>query len=102
MERRVEAASPAAVRAAGEVIAHDMRSNAPRRTGRLAAGISVEVESFGDGATAKISSDVPYDRFVQRGTVYMEPQAYGEEAARSGEDAVVDVMARVYRAALPR
>jgi HK97 gp10 family phage protein len=100
VQTQVKYATPFAVRAAGEVVRRDMASRAPRRTGRLASSIGVDVSTFGDGATARVGADVPYDRFVQKGTVYMEPQAYGEDAAESSEGSVVAAMIAVYRAAI--
>ena len=88
-ERRVELASPVAVKAGADIVADQMRRLAPQLTGRLVARISADVATFGEGATARIGSDVPYDPFVQRGTVYVEPQAYGEEAAGQGAAACI-------------
>ena len=96
----IELASPEAVGRAGEVVASRMRSTAPRRTGALAAAISVDTTSLGEGASARVGSDVPYDRFVQKGTVYMGAQPYGEDAASSSESGVVAAMIAVYRAAV--
>jgi len=102
IETRMELASPVAVAKAADVLARQMRSSAPVRTGKLRAAISTSVTSMGDGATARTGSNVPYDPFVQKGTVYMEPQPYGEEAAHHGAAEIVAVMAAVYKAALPR
>lgn len=99
---KVEVISPLAVKAGAEVTARLMRDRAPRLTGRLISRIKVTVENTRDGAVARVGSDVPYDPFVQKGTVYMEPQAYGEEAAREGEADIVHAIATVYKAALPR
>lgn len=97
---RAEAASPAAVKAAGEIIQRAMSSRAPRATGRLASSISMDVSSSGDGATAKVGAGEDYDRFVQFGTRYMAPQAYGEEAADDSTASVAAAMAAVYKAAI--
>jgi HK97 gp10 family phage protein len=97
---KFEAASPIAARAGASIIQREMVARAPVRTGRLRNSIATDVTSTGEGATARVGADVPYDRFVQLGTVYMEPQAYGEEAAVSGTAAVVGVIAAVYKAVL--
>jgi HK97 gp10 family phage protein len=91
----VTAAAPGASRAGGEVVAHNMASRAPRATGRLASSISVDVS----GDTARVGANVPYDRFVQRGTTYMSPQPYGEQAA-SETSGVITAIAAVLKAAI--
>lgn len=101
LERRVVVASPFAVKAGADVIENMMHRLAPSLTGRLRARISTSITSAGEGVTARIGSDVPYDPFVQKGTVYMEPQAYGEESAQQGAAAVVAAVAAVYKQALP-
>lgn len=95
----IETAAPTATKAGGEVIARSMTSRAPRRTGALASSIRVDVSSSIGGALAKVGTEVPYDRFVQRGTVYMAPQAYGEDAANDTAG-VAAAMAAVYKAAI--
>lgn len=99
-ELQIRTASPTAVRAAGEALQRAMSARAPRRTGALASSIGLDVTSSLDGAVARIGADVSYDRFVQRGTRYMEPQAYGEEAADSTTGEIVAAMAAVYKAAI--
>ena len=74
---RVDAMAPAASKAGGEVVAHNMHP--PRDTGKLAAGIGVT----SDGDTAHVGSSAPYDRFVQYGTTNMAAQPYGAAAASS-------------------
>jgi HK97 gp10 family phage protein len=96
----IELAAPKATQAGGEIVARDMASRAPRNTGRLASGIRVDVSSLGDGAIAKVGSDAPYDRFVQKGTVFMAAQAYGEDAADSTSSAIVAAMAAIFKAAI--
>lgn len=100
IEIQVEAASPSAVKAGGEVLASAMRSRAPRRTGALASSIGISVSSLGEGATAKVGADVDYDRFVQGGTINMASQAYGEEAGDSASSGIAAAMAAIYRAAI--
>lgn len=97
---KFEAASPLAARAGGGIIQRQMVAIAPRRTGQLAASISTDVASSGEGAIARTGSDVSYDRFVQHGTIYMEAQPYGEDASDDVTVAVVAAMAAVYRAAI--
>ena len=94
----VKLASKPATATGGQVVANAMRLRAPRRTGRLAASITVRP---GQNDEVLVGSTVPYDRFVQLGTRYMEPQAYGEEAADSASTAVAGAMAAIYKAALP-
>jgi HK97 gp10 family phage protein len=100
LELQIEAASPAAAGEAGKVVAGNMSGRAPRRTGYLASQVGVEVQSTGEGATALVGSDAPYDRFVQKGTVNMSAQPYGEDAASASAAGVVAAMTAVYRAAL--
>jgi len=91
-----EAATPVATQAGGQIVAAAMRAQAPKRTGRLAASIGVRR----DGDDAIVGADVAYDRFVQKGTRFMEPQPYGEQAADETVNAVLAGMAAVFRAAL--
>jgi HK97 gp10 family phage protein len=100
VEAQITSSTPIAVKAGGEVVQRAMISRAPRRTGALAGAIGVDVSTFGEGATAKVGSDVPYDRFVQKGTVYMSAQPYGEDAGDSSEAGVTAAMLAVYRAAV--
>jgi HK97 gp10 family phage protein len=97
----IEAASPAATRAGAEIVARAMISRAPRDTGRLASSIRVvETSSFGDGATSKVGSDVPYARFVEFGTTFMAAQPFEEEAGNESTAALVTAMASIYKAAI--
>lgn len=97
---QVEAASPTAVRAGGEVVQRAMVARAPRDTGALAIGISVDVVSLGEGATAHVGSSASYDRYVQRGTRHMSAQPYGQDAADASHGGVATAMASVYKAAV--
>lgn len=90
------AASPAASRAGGEVLARAMMAKAPRNTGRMASGITVSIE----GATAKVGSDVPYARFVEFGTRYMGAQPFEQGAADETTGGIVSAIAAVLRAAI--
>lgn len=94
------AASPKAAEEGGKVVAQKMAERAPRDTGELVARIETEADSLGQGATAKVGSTAPYDRFVQKGTRNMGAQPYGEDAARAAAPGVVAAMAKVYKAAL--
>lgn len=98
-ERRkvqMKVATPFASRAGGEVVALAERARAPKDTGRLAASIVLVM----DGDKARVGATVPYDRFVQFGTRYMEAQPYGEEAAEGSTSPVVAAMAAIYKVAL--
>jgi HK97 gp10 family phage protein len=93
---RAKLASPLAAKAGGAIVAVAQRARAPKRTGRLAAQVTVQMEE----EVAHVGSTVPYDRFVQSGTRYMDAQPYAEEAARAASPAVAKAMAAVYRIAL--
>ena len=97
---QVEMAAGPATEAGGLVVAREMVSRAPRDTGRLVSLISTEEDSFGGGATTKVGSDAPYDRFVQRGTRYMAAQPYGEQAALAAIPGVVSSMTGIFKAAV--
>lgn len=97
---QIEAAAGPAVEASGKVVAVQMAARAPRLTGHLASQIGIDTTTLGDGATAKVGSEVPYDRFVQRGTVYMGAQPYGTDAADASIPGVVAVQTAVYKAAV--
>jgi HK97 gp10 family phage protein len=91
-----KAATPVATQAAGQIVAAKMRANVPKRTGRLAASIGVRR----DGDDAIVGADVAYDRFVQKGTRYMDAQPYAEEASDETRGAVEALMAAVFKATL--
>ncbi len=96
IQLEAEAAKPVASMSGAEVVASVMRAQAPRRTGRLASSIRVQR----DGDDAVVGAEVAYDRFVQKGTRYMAPQPYGEEAADETHDAIAAAMAAVFKAVL--
>jgi HK97 gp10 family phage protein len=101
VKAEIELAAPEATKAGGEIVARAMVASAPRDTGRLASSIRVvETSSFGDGATSKVGSDVPYARFVEFGTVFMAAQPFAEDAGDSSTSALVTAMASIYRAAI--
>jgi HK97 gp10 family phage protein len=96
IQLEAKAATPVATQAAGQIVAAAMKAQAPRDTGRLAASIAVRR----DGDDAIVGADVAYDRFVQKGTRYMEAQPYAEEASGETSDAVTAAIAAVFRVAL--
>lgn len=96
VELEIRAAAPEASRAGGEVLARAMIARAPRDTGRLAS--SIGVDSSGD--TARVGADVPYDRFVQKGTRYMAAQAYGVEAGNETTGGIVAAIASVLKSVI--
>lgn len=97
---QVEAAAAPASQAGGEVVQREMISRAPRDTGRLVALLGTEVDSFGSGATTKVGSDAPYDRFVQSGTRHMSAQPYGEQAGVAAIPGIVVSMTGIFKAAV--
>jgi HK97 gp10 family phage protein len=96
----VEAASPSAVKAGGEILANTMAAGMPRHTGRMASSVSVNVESMGDGAKAQVGPDVSYARFPNFGTVYLTAQHFMEDAGEAADSPIVTAMASIYRAAI--
>lgn len=96
IEAELRAASGPAARAGGEVLARAMVARAPRDTGRLAS--SIRVDSSGD--TARVGADVPYDRFVQKGTRFMAAQAYGVEAGNETTGGIVAAIASVLKSVI--
>jgi HK97 gp10 family phage protein len=92
----VEAASATATQAGGHVVAAVMRAQAPKDTGRLAASIQVRR----DGDDAIVGADVPYDRFVQKGTIYMDAQPYAEQAGEKASSAAMAAVAAVFKAVM--
>ena len=97
---QAEAAAVPATKAGGEIVARQMIARAPRDTGRLVSMISTDEESFGKGATTKVGSEAPYDRFVQRGTIYMRAQPYGEEAAAASIPGIIASMTGIFKTAV--
>jgi len=93
------AAGPAAS-SGGETVQREMASRAPKDTGNLVSLLAVEEDSLGSGATAKVGSSAPYDRFVQSGTRYMSAQRYGEQSAVAAAPGVVVSMAAIFKAAV--
>ncbi len=91
-----EAAKAAAALAGGKIVQVAMVADAPKDTGRLASSIQVRR----DGDDAIVGASIAYDRFVQRGTRYMQAQPYGEQAAEQVHQAVAAVMAAVFKAVL--
>jgi HK97 gp10 family phage protein len=79
--------------AGAQVIATDMRTRAPIDTGALRNSITVSAEGEG----AKASAAVPYARFVQFGTRYMEAQPFISDEV---ESPVLSVMTKVFQGLL--
>lgn len=99
LERRkiqAEIAESIAAKAGGEIVAADMRARMPKDTGRMAASVVVEV----DGDTAHTGPTVPYARFPNFGTRYMEGQRFMEEAAEDTDTGVVAAMAAIFKIAM--
>jgi HK97 gp10 family phage protein len=97
---QAEVAAGPATQAGGQVVVRQMVARAPRDTGRLVSLISTDEDSFGEGATTKVGSEAPYDRFVQRGTVYMRAQPYGEQAAAASVPGIIAAMTSIFKAAV--
>ncbi len=91
-----EAAKAPATLASAEIVKAAMVADAPKDTGRLASSIQIRR----DGDDAIVAADVPYDRFVQRGTRYMRAQPYAKEAEEQTHAEVEAVMAAVFKVAL--
>ena len=88
-----EVGEKVAEQAGAGVVAADMRNRAPVDTGALRN--SIAVSSAGEGA--QVSVMVPYARFVQFGTRYMEAQPFISDEV---ESPVLDVMTRVFQGIL--
>jgi hypothetical protein len=61
------------IRRAADEIAADAAQLTSRRTGRMAS--SYRVERDDDPASAFVTNDTPYARFVEYGTKYMQAEA---------------------------
>ncbi|MGH7206839.1 MAG: HK97-gp10 family putative phage morphogenesis protein, partial [Nitrospiraceae bacterium] len=92
----MEAAAPAASKAAGEVLARTMISRAPRATGATASSIRVDT----DGETAHVGPTMAYARFPEFGTVFISGQHYMTQAADDSQGAIVASIAAILKAAL--
>ena len=97
---QAEAAAVPATKAGGEIVARQMIARAPRDTGRLVSLIGTDESSLGDGATTRVGSSAPYDRFVQGGTVHMRAQPYGEEAAVASIPGIIAAMTGIFKTAV--
>jgi len=97
---QAEAAAGPATKTSGEIVARQMIARAPRLTGRLVSLITTDESALGEGATTKVGSDAPYDRFVQRGTVYMNAQPYGEQAAAASVPGIIAAMTSIFKTAV--
>lgn len=97
---QAEVAAGPATKAGGEIVQRQMIARAPRDTGRLVSLITTDESALGQGATTKVGSDAPYDRFVQRGTVHMRAQPYGEQAAAASIPGIIAAMTSIFKAAV--
>ena len=97
---QAEAAAGPATKAGGEIVQRQMIARAPRDTGRLISLITTDESALGQGATTKVGSDAPYDRFVQQGTVHMRAQPYGEQAATASIPGIIASMTGIFKAAV--
>jgi len=92
-EGEAEVGEQIAERAGAQVVANDMRQRAPVDTGALRN--SIKVSSAEEGA--KVTAAVPYARFVQFGTRYMEAQPFISDEVGSP---VLSVMTKVFQGIL--
>jgi hypothetical protein len=97
---QAEAAAGPAAEAGGRVVQAQMASRAPRDTGTLVRLIDIDDSSVGSGATARVGSSAPYDRFVQGGTVYMSANPYGAQAAVASVPGIIAAMTGIFKAAV--
>jgi HK97 gp10 family phage protein len=88
-----EAGEEIAERAGAAVVAADMRAKAPVDTGALRNSITVSSAEEG----AQVAATVPYARFVQFGTRYMEAQPFISDEVQSP---VLSVMTKVFQGIL--
>lgn len=93
---RLRVAGPKASVSGAEIVARKAQGLAPRDTGALAASIRVEPDALG----AAVAADVPYARYVERGTRYMQAEAFLGPALTGAHGEVLAVMAEQFRAAL--
>jgi HK97 gp10 family phage protein len=76
-------------RQAGDILARNAASGAPRRTGRLAGSIRVTANAEG----AEVTAGAPYAPFQEFGTRYVRATYFLSQAA-ARDDQVVDVYDR--------
>jgi HK97 gp10 family phage protein len=100
VQAEAEAAAGPASKAGGEIVQREMASRAPSDTGALISMITTDEDSLGSGATTKVGSEAPYDRFVQLGTVHMAAQPYGEQAAAASVPGIIAAMTSIFKAAV--
>ena len=93
LQVEAEAGEKIAERAGGQVVANDMRKRAPVDTGALRDSIRVSAAKEG----AQVSANVPYARFVQFGTRYMEAQPFISDEVNSP---VLSAMTKVFQGIL--
>ena len=90
------AASLGAAEAGGHIVAADMKAHAPKDTGRMADSVVVRL----DGDTALVGPTVPYARFVEFGTRYMEAEPFAQPALEETKTAVEAAMAAIFKVVL--
>jgi HK97 gp10 family phage protein len=88
-----EVGEKVAEQAGAQVVAADMRNRAPVDTGALRNSVTVSAEGEG----AKVAVMVPYARFVQFGTRYMEAQPFISDEVQSP---VLSIMTKVFQGIL--
>lgn len=88
-----EVGEKVAERAGAQVVASDMRRRSPVDTGALRNSIAVSSAEEG----AQVSVAVPYARFVQFGTRYMEAQPFISDEVNSP---VLSAMTKVFQGIL--
>ena len=92
-QAEAEIGEKVAERAGAQVVVADMRKRAPVDTGALRDSITVSEVEEG----AQVSASVPYARFVQFGTRYMEAQPFISDEVNSP---VLSAMTRVFQGIL--
>lgn len=70
------AQAAAALRAGALLIENDARQKAPIKTGTLRRSIHTNVETAGDGAVARIGTNVEYAIYLEMGTSRMRARPY--------------------------
>lgn len=97
---RAGAANEAALTAAGLIIQSGAQKRSPRKTGRNAASISMEVTGSGLSAQAEIATGTEYGPYLELGTVKMAARPYLRPALREDAPAAQAKYAQVVKAAL--
>ena len=93
LQGEAEVGEKVAEAAGGKVVAADMRARAPVDTGAMRNSITVRLTGEG----AQVAVLVPYARFVEFGTRYMDAQPFMDESADAVGGKVGSVMATVFK-----